>query len=165
MTSALRISRGAVKRVLAAGTTEVPALERAELGEPYRDDILALYASCKGNLVRVHEELVAKGAALSYPALTAFCRRHGIGYEPPEPAGRYDFAPGQEMQHDSSSHQALIAQKRTRVQTASLVFCYSHMLFFQGYPRFRRFECKVFLTDALTYFEGSCGRCMIRCVQ
>ena len=24
--------------------------------EPHRDDILSLYASCKGNLVRVHEE-------------------------------------------------------------------------------------------------------------
>jgi hypothetical protein len=31
--------------------------------------------------VRVHEELVASGSAeLSYAALTAFCRRHGIGY-------------------------------------------------------------------------------------
>jgi len=158
---ALGISRGAVKRVLAAGTDQVPALERAELGDPHRDDILALYASCKGNLVRVHEELSARGAALSYPALTAFCRRHGIGHPAPEPAGRYEFAPGKEMQHDTSPHLADIADRRTRVQTASLVLCYSHMLFFQGYPHFRRFECKVFLTDALTYFEGSCGRCMI----
>ena len=46
----------------------------------------------------------ARGATLSYPALTAFCRRHGIGHDPPEPAGRYDFAPGQEMQHDTSPH-------------------------------------------------------------
>ena len=158
---ALGISRGAVQRVLAAGTDQVPALERAELGDPYRDDILALHASCKGNLVRVHEELTALGATLSYPALTAFCRRHGIGHKPPEPAGRYDFAPGQEMQHDTSPHHAEIAGRRTRVQTASLVFCYSHMLFFQGYPHFRRFECKIFLTDAITYFEGSCDQCMI----
>ena len=35
------------------------------------------------------------------------------------------------------------------------------MLFFQCSPHFRRFECKVFLTDALTYFDGSCGDCMI----
>ena len=47
--------------------------------------------SCKGNLVRVHEELVAGGAELSYPALTAFCRRHGIGQAPPVPAGHYRF--------------------------------------------------------------------------
>ena len=141
---ALGISSGAVKRVLAAGTDQVPALERPELGDPYRDDILALYASCKGNLVRVHEELVARGAALSYAALTAFCRRHGIGHEPAEPAGRYEFAPAKEMQHDSSPHHALIAQKRTRVQTAALLLCYSHMLFFQGYPRFRRSSARSF---------------------
>ena len=48
-----------------------------------------------GESVRVHEELVAAGAELSYPALTAFCRRHHIGYQPPVPAGRYDFSAGE----------------------------------------------------------------------
>src|SRR2546426_2119296 len=47
----------------------------------------------KGNLVRVHEELVAAGAQLSYPALTAFCRRQGIGHEPERPVGEYTFRP------------------------------------------------------------------------
>jgi len=47
------------------------------------------------------------------------------------------------------------------VETASLVLCYSRMLYFQMYPRFRRFECKVFLTDALGYFGGAADRCMI----
>ena len=79
----LNLSRGAVKRICNEGSSEVPRLERAEKAEPYRDQILGLYASCKGNLVRVHEELVAAGAGFSYAALTAFCRRHGIGHEPP----------------------------------------------------------------------------------
>jgi hypothetical protein len=35
------------------------------------------------------------------------------------------------------------------------------MIFMQCYPRFTRFECKVFLTDALRYFEGACGECMV----
>jgi hypothetical protein len=35
------------------------------------------------------------------------------------------------------------------------------MLFFQHYPHFTRFDCKVFLTDALRYFDGACGTCMI----
>jgi hypothetical protein len=35
------------------------------------------------------------------------------------------------------------------------------MRFHQHYPRFTRFECKVFLTDALQYFEGACKRCTI----
>src|ERR1700678_1651493 len=158
---ALGISRGAVKRVLRAKSATGPRLERAEKAQPHRDEILALYASCKGNLVRVHEELLSSGAALSYPALTAFCRRHGIGYEAPLPAGRYDFAPGQEMQHDTSPHQAEIADRCTPIQTASMALCFSRMLFFQCYPHFRRFECKVFLTEAASYFEGVCGTCMI----
>lgn len=158
---ALGISRGAVQDVIHAGHAEVPALDRAEKAEPYRDQILELHQSCKGNLVRVHEELRAVGAELSYQALTAFCRRHGIGYAPPEPSGRYDFHPGQEMQHDTSPHVAKIGGKERRVQTASLVLCHCRMLFFQCYPRFTRFECKVFLTDAFVYFEGVCARCMI----
>ena len=79
-------------------------LERTEKGEQHRDEILALHASCKGNLVRVHELLVEQGATLSYQALTAFCRRHGIGQEPKVPVGHYDFGPGVEMQHDTSPH-------------------------------------------------------------
>jgi hypothetical protein len=111
--------------------------------------------------VRVHEELAAAGAALSYPALTAFCRRHGIGYQPPVAAGQYDFAPGEEMQHDTSPHELELAGKKRKVQTASAVLCYSRMLFFQCYPTFQRFDCKVFLTDALRYMGGATARVMI----
>jgi transposase len=159
--SAIGISRGAVRAVLRAGTSEVPRLVRAEKAEPYRDDVLALYATCKQNLVRVHEELAARGAALSYQALTAFCRRHGIGHELPKPAGHYEFAPGQEMQHDTSPHDVEIAGRLERAQTASLAFCFCRMRFVQLYPRFTRFICKVFMTEALKYFEGACGDCMI----
>jgi hypothetical protein len=47
------------------------------------------------------------------------------------------------------------------VQTASAVLCYSRILFFQCYPSFQRFDCKVFLTDALRYFSGAPARVMI----
>jgi len=159
---ALHISRGAVKAVLADGGATPPMLERAEKAAPHRDEILALHASCKGNFVRVHEELLARGiVTLSYPALTAFCRKHGIGYEAPKPKGRYHFGPGKEMQHDTSPHDVDIGGALRRVQTASLVLCYSRRLFFQFYPRFTRFECKVFLDDGVTYHDGSCEFCMI----
>jgi transposase len=111
--------------------------------------------------VRVHEELVAAGAVLSYAALTAFCRRHRIGQAPPEAAGQYWFAPGEEIQHDTSPHEVELAGRKRKVQTASAVLCYSRMLFFQCYPAFRRFDCKVFLTDALRYFSGAPERVMI----
>lgn len=158
---ALGISRGAVKDVLTAGTGDVPEIVRAEKAAPYREQILELVPRCKGNLVRVHEELVAVGAKLSYPALTGYCRRHGIGHEPPTPAGQYHFEPGEESQHDTSQHEPIIGGKKRRAQTASMALCYSRMLFFQLYPRFTRFECKVFLTEAALYFEGSCKHWMI----
>ena len=112
--------------------------------------------------MRVHEELVASGGAgLSYAALTAFCRRNRIGYTPPAPAGQYDFAPGEELQHDTSPHDLELGGKKRKVQTASAVLCYSRMLFFQCYPTFQRFDCKVFLTDALRYMGGATTRVMI----
>ena len=158
---ALQISRGAVRTVLHAGTPTVPRIERAEKAEPHREQILEWADRCQGNLVRVHEELVAQGIAISYPALTAFCRRHRIGHAPPAPVGHYDFAPAQEMQHDSSPHRAVLHGVEQRIETASLVLCYSRMLFFQAYPGFTRFYCKVFLTDALEYLRGAAATCMI----
>jgi len=117
--------------------------------------------SCKGNLVRVHEDLVAGGAVLSYQALTGFCRRQGIGQTPIKPAGHYCFEPGVEMQHDTSPHSVEVGGSKYKAQTASAVLCYSRMLFFQCYPTFRRFDCKVFLTEALRYFSGAAARVMI----
>jgi len=157
----LGVSRVAVRQVLRSKSTAVPELQRPEKAEPYRQQILELFDRCKGNLVRVHEELREGGAELSYTALTAFCRRHGIGYRPPVAAGQYEFAPGEETQHDTSPHDVELAGKKRRVQTASAVLCYSRMLFFQCYPTFQRFDCKVFLTEALRYMGGAAKRVMI----
>lgn len=98
---------------------------------------------------------------LSYPALTAFCRRAGIGSKPAVPAGQYHFEPGQEMQHDTSPHEVVLGGQKRSLQTASAVLCYSRMLFFQCSPKFQRFDCKVFLTEALKFFGGSCATVMI----
>jgi hypothetical protein len=111
--------------------------------------------------VRVHEELTAAGAVLSYPALTGFCRRHGIGQTPVVPAGRYHFEPGVELQHDTSPHRVEIGGRKQLAQTASAVLCYSRMLYFQINPTFQRFDCKVFLTEALQYMSGVPERVMI----
>ena len=158
---ALGVARWSVRSVIQQGTDVVPVLERSEKADDHREQILELVARCNGNLVRVLEELEKQGVSLAYSTLTGFCRRHGIGYEPKPPAGQYHFAPGQEMQHDTSPYPASIGGTRKRVEIASLVLCYSRMVYFQCYPRFRRFECKVFLTDAATYFGGVCPRCMI----
>ncbi len=111
--------------------------------------------------MRVHEELRAVGAELSYQALTAFCRRHGITQPPAVAVGHYDFNPGDELQHDTSPHAVEVAGQKRKVQTASAVLCYSRMLFFQLYPNFTRFECKVFLTEALRFLGRVPRRIMI----
>jgi transposase len=157
----LRLSRLTVRKVLRSNSTDVPEIQRAEKAEPFRDQILDLLTSCKGNLVRVHEELVASGAVLSYQALTGFCRRQGIGQTPIMPAGQYHFEPGVEMQHDTSPHTVEVGGRKYKAQTASAVLCYSRMLFFQINPTFQRFDCKVFLTDALRYTGGVVERVMI----
>jgi transposase len=157
----LKVSRWAVRGVLRSGSAEVPHPTRPEKAQGLEADIRSLYERCKGNLVRVHEELTREGAVLSYQALTGFCRRHGIGYEPPKPAGRYHFEPGQEMQHDTSPHLVKLGGAERRVQTASLVLCYSRMRFIQMYPAFNRFTCKLFLHDALAFFGASARDCMV----
>jgi transposase len=157
----LNVSRLTVRQVLRANSPTVPALLRPEKAEPHRQQVLELMNTCKGNLVRVQEELAASGVNLSYSTLTAFCRRHGIGQPPAVAAGRYDFLPGEELQHDTSPHEVQLGGKKRKVQTASAVLAYSHMLFFQMYPRFQRFDCKVFLTEALRYFGGISQRVMI----
>ena len=69
-------SRNTVRHVINAGTPKVPRILRQNKAEPYRAMILKLLTRCRGNLVRVHEQLVAQGAQFSYPALTAFVRRN-----------------------------------------------------------------------------------------
>src|SRR5271154_4803695 len=157
----LRVSRLTVRKVLHSNSTNVPEIQRPEKAEPYRQQILDLLASCKGNLVRVHEELQMGGAVLSYQALTAFCRRQGIGQTPVMPAGQYHFEPGVEMQHDTSPHEVDVGGRKYKAQTASAVLCYSRLLFFQIAPTFQRFDCKVFLTEAMRYANGAPERVMI----
>jgi transposase len=155
----LALSRNTVRRILRepAGEAggEPPPCDEATLVR-----LKAAFARARGNVVRVRELLADEGTEVAYSTLTRWVRDADLR-APPRRAGAYDFAPGQEMQHDTSPHQAEIAGRRTAVQTAALALCFSHMLFFQGYPYFRRFECKVFLTEALKYFEGACARCMI----
>lgn len=157
----LGISKNSVKRVLKSGSAEVPPLEREETLTPHLDRIRELHQLCKGNRVRVAEKLEEEGTPVVYSTLTHFCRRHGIGVREKIPAGRYHFGPGEEMQHDTSPHTVLVGGARRSLQCASLVLCYSRRIFTQVYPRWSRFECKVFLTEALQAFSGSARRCMI----
>jgi len=158
---AVRVTPRTVRGVLKSGSAEVPELSREEKAEPHEEQIRSLFVSCEGNLVRVYEELAIQGVQLAYSTLTAFCRRHGIGQKPKERAGKYHFEPGEEMQHDTSPHDARIGNRLRRVHCASLVLCYSRMLFAQLYSVWNRFWAKVFLTEALKFFGRVASRCVI----
>jgi hypothetical protein len=157
----LRISRNSVRAVLAQGTAEVASIERAEICAAHLDTLRTLYAECQGNRVRVWEEAKKLGIVISYPALTAFLRRQGVGVRHREPAGRYHFEPGEEMQHDTSPHDVKVGESMRRLQCASLVLCYSRMIFARAYPVWNRFQARVFLSEAVEHFGGAAGRCVI----
>lgn len=159
---AVGVSRTSVRRVLQSGQAEVPAPQRPDQLSAHHAVVQELYLACKGNLVRVHEELSARHqVAVPYSTLTRFCRQAGIGEPQVQAAGRYHFGPGVEMQHDTSPHDVVVGGRSMRLQCASLVMCFSRRRFIQCYPRWTRFHVKVFLTRALTFLGGAAGRCML----
>ena len=120
------------------------------------------FGRARGNVVRVRELLADDGLDVPYSTLTRWVREAGLR-APPRRAGEYDFAPGQEMQHDTSPHRVTLATagKPVIAQCAGLVLAYSRRLFIQYYPRFTRFEAKAFLLDAARFMAGVCSVCVI----
>lgn len=158
---ALGLSRNAVRKVIRSGQVEVPGLEREEMLTGSLELVRSLYDDCRGNLVRVGEKLADSGIEVGYSTLTSFCRRHEIGTAPKQAFGAYSFAPGEEMQHDTSPHTVPIAGKMVPLQCASLVMCYSRDLYAQVYRRWSRFECRLFLSEAIGHFGGAAHRCVV----
>jgi transposase len=157
----LNVSRNTVRRVLREG-------ERAQA--PREDPrvqalaalLPALYRDCKGNAVRIAEVLKDQhGTDIAYSTLTRLIRDLTDLRTPKKRSGTYAFAPGEEMQHDTSPHRLALGGKPVTAQCASLVLAYSRLLFVQYYPRFTRFEAKAFLTAALRFFDGAARRCVI----
>jgi transposase len=159
----LGLGRNAVREVIASGRAEVVRrqgpLHRLE---PFVESLRQLHVECRGNMVRVWEELLARhGANVPYTTLTRFCRGRGIGVLEKQPAGRIVTGPGEEMQHDTSPYTIVIGGKSVKRQCASLVLGYSRRMHIRFYEKFDRFHCKVFLTEAFQALGGTCGRCMI----
>lgn len=169
---AVGVSRNSVKAVLEQGDAQPKARERGSQLDGYLDEIRRLHALCRHkdgqvNMVRVWEKLRdhveedGKRLEASYSTLTWFCRERGIGVEQKIAARHIVTEPGEESQHDTSPHVVELSGKKVTRQCASLVLGYSRMLYVQYYPRFDRFQMKVFLTEAFQYFEGVCRRCVI----
>ena len=154
----LKLSRNTVRRILRA------SLQAAE--EPASHGISLTYlqsafARAQGNVARVQQLLAAEyDLKVSYSTLTRWVRDAGLR-TPPQRAGEYAFAPGEEMQHDTSPHRVSLGGKTVTAQCAGLVLAYSRRLFIQYYPRYTRFDAKQFLLDAVRFMDGACALCII----
>jgi len=158
----LGLSKNTVKRILQNGPGEVSPMRRKNAFDKHSDLIRTLFVACEGNRFRVWEKLNERGINLPYSTLTDGFRRWQVAEKKTKlPSGSYTFTPGEEMQTDTSPHWVLIAGKKEKVQCHALWLGYSRMLFAQGYPATDRFHCKVFLTEGLTYYSGTCGICMV----
>ena len=101
----VRVSRNSVREVLASGQAEVPPMKRKHPLDPHLEAVRSLYVACKGNIVRVREELQKRHDVLvTYSTLTRFCRKERISYSEPPRTVRIITGPGEEMQHDTSPY-------------------------------------------------------------
>ena len=157
----LSISRNTVRRV-------IKGQHRSQIHRTTRyENLLPLvrqhFHFCKGNVVRIQEFLNEKyGYDIPYSSLTRLVRELELREnKKKQRVGEYHFAPGKESQHDTSPHRLILGGKKITAQCASLTMGYCKRLFIQYYPKFTRFEAKVFLSQAFSYMAGACERCII----
>lgn len=156
----LEISRNTVRRVIRDKHNGVnPKTSKYQDHIPI---IRELYPVCKKNAVRLKEVLEEKyKISIPYPSLVWLVRKEGLNKSSKKQSGSYSFAPGVEAQHDTSPYKIKLGEKKITVQCASLILAHSRRLYIQFYPRYTRFEARIFLIEALKYMDGSCTRCTI----
>jgi transposase len=128
----LKLSRNTVRRILRAPE------RHASAAPPCDAQTLALleatFERARGNVVRAQELLAQEqGRAISYSTLTRWVRQAGLR-PPAQRSGEYTFAPGEEMQHDTSPHRVVLAGKTVSVQCAALVLAYSRRQYVRLLP-------------------------------
>ena len=124
--------------------------------------IESVFRSCKGNAVRVREILCQEHHLdIPYATLTWLIRHHGIRKPKSKRSGQYHYAPGQELQHDTSPHRLIMGDNEITAQAAILKLAYSRKTFLQYYPCFTRFEARVFLNQGFMFMDGTCPVCTV----
>lgn len=156
----LKVSRNTVRGVIKQGEEPAPAKESKHL--QHLPVIKELFRECRGNAVRVQEELLSRhNVIIPYQSLTWIIRKQELGTRKKKRAGEYVFVPGEEMQHDTSPHTITLGKRRIKAQCAALVLSYSRRIYIQYYPCFTRFECRVFLANAFAFMDGTAGKIII----
>ena len=153
------MSRNTVRRVLFA---DHEPKSKGSKYEAHLELVKDLFHRCQGNAVRLQECLEQEhDLTIPYTSLTWMVRVFELKEPKKSRSGSYDFEPGEEMQHDTSPYKIQLGEKHVKAQCASLVLAFSRRLYMQFYPRFTRFEAKVFLSRAFEFMQGVCPRCVI----
>jgi transposase len=166
----LKVSRNTVRKVLRSGETsfeyERVVQPRPKLGRwmAALEDLLtgnaAKAAREQLTLIRIYEELHARGYEGGYDAVRRYARqwskRRGqsvaAAYVP------LSFAPGEAYQFDWSHEIVVLNGVTTKVKVAHVRLCHSRMVFVRAYPR----ETQEMVFDAhdraFAFFKGTCRR-------
>ncbi|NOQ48581.1 MAG: IS21 family transposase [Methanococcoides sp.] len=156
----LEISRNSVKSVLSGKHDELKSKNSKH--HKHLPIIRELYPRCSGNAVRIGDLLKEEYAIdIPYSTLRWLINKDGLGKAEKRPAGSYCFAPGEEMQHDTSPYRIKLGNRMQTAQCASLALAYCRKIYIRFYPCFTRFEARCFLIDAFKHMDGSCARCTI----
>jgi len=148
-----------VRRVIKGYDTPSPKQSKYE---NLLEIVKEIMSRCRGNLVRVQECLSEEhGISIPYTSLTWMVRYYQLKEAPKKRSGQYVLHPGEEMQHDTSPYKIELGSKKVIAQCAGLALAYSRRVYIQFYPRFTRFEAKVFLSNGFEFMQGVCPRCVV----
>jgi transposase len=157
----LRLSRNAVRRIIAQSGQMPPSTRRPSLildPELLRE----LHQECDGYAQRMMEILQEEhGIAVKYSTLTRHLRDLGISVPVSQRCERVPDEPGAEMQHDTSPFKVLVGSEWLRLQASLLYLRYSKRRYLQFYPVFDRFHMKCFLHLALMHWGYAPRICVI----
>ncbi len=157
----LRLSRNAVRRIIAQSGQMPPSLRRPNLIlDP--ELLRQLHQDCEGYAQRMMEILREEhGITVKYSTLTRHLRELGISVPVSQRCERVPDEPGAEMQHDTSPFKVLVGSEWLRLQASLLYLRYSKRRSLQFYPVFDRFHMKCFLHVALMHWGYAPPICVI----
>ncbi|MBF0245376.1 MAG: helix-turn-helix domain-containing protein [Planctomycetes bacterium] len=158
----LACNRKTVARVIDTGGA--PTQRRPQdLPQLDEERLRALHAECGGWMQRMHEKLTEEqGVCIAYSTLTQRCRELGLARKTSKTSRSWhvETEPGEEMQHDTSPYTVRLGKDSVKVVASILYLRYSKVRYLRFYLRFRRYEMKCFLHEALMHF-GCCAQVCI----
>ncbi|MGD9201089.1 MAG: helix-turn-helix domain-containing protein [Chitinispirillia bacterium] len=157
----MQLDTKTVRKILKHGIFDIPKnrVDKIHLDEQL---LRNLYADCNGFVQRVYERLVEEhGIEASYSTVLRLIHEYNIGTKDKPRSERIPDAPGEEMQHDCSTHEVTIGGKKHKLICSGLYIRYSKMRYIKYYRRFNRFTMKCFMDEALRFFGYAAHNCII----